>query len=139
MNILKKVASLVVEVPDDEPAPDVAPVAASADPKASDAKFDDSWSKLEQEVAQKAPAQTTVEDLVKKAAGPNLDQVQVPVKGDGAGMAAVMPIVQADGKVDFSPVYQSAKLPVVPFAAEDALALIATLPASCPSIRSAKP
>jgi hypothetical protein len=43
-----------------------------------------------------------------------------------------MPVVQPDGKVDFGPVYLSAKLPVVPFAAEDALALIATLPQELP-------
>lgn len=124
MNILKKVANLIVEVPEDASAPDAAP----ADSKAPGAKFDDTWSKLEQEVAQKSTTQTTVEDLVKKAPGPNLDQVQVPVKSDPGGVSSVMPVVQPDGKVDFGPVYQSAKLPVVPFAAEDALALIATLP-----------
>lgn len=134
MNILKKVANLIVEVPDDQPAPDpqAGTASAPADPKGSDRQFDDTWSKLEQEVKQQSGKQTTVENLVKAAPGPNLDQVQVPMSADAGGSTSVMPVVGADGKVDFSPVYLSAKLPTVPFAAEDALALIATLPPELP-------
>jgi len=131
MNILKKVASLVVEVPQDD-APAAEPAAGATAP---DAKFDQAWSQLEDQAAKQTPQPmktTTVEDLVKKAPGPNLDEVHVPVAENGGGMQAVMPAVQPDGKVDFGPVYRSANLPVVPFTAEDALALIATLPPELP-------
>jgi hypothetical protein len=128
MNLLKKVANLIVEVPDEQSAapPPTSPIKGQGD------KFDDSWAKLEAEVKQQGGKQTTIEQLVKQSPGPNLDQVNVPVQSDPATPETAMPVVQPDGKVDFGPVYQAAKLPTVPFTAEDALALIATLPAELP-------
>jgi hypothetical protein len=128
MNLLKKVANLVVEVQDEPEMPPPGPASA----KGPGDKFDDSWAKLEAEVKQQGTKQTTVEQLVKQAPGPNLDQVKVPVQPDPAAPETAMPVVQPDGKVDFGPVYQAAKLPAVPFTAEDALALIGTLPPELP-------
>ena len=71
----------------------------------------------------------TVEEIVRESDGPNLDAISVP-----AIHAATEPtaLSDADGRLDFSPVYESAGLPPAPFTAEQAVEMLRSLPAELP-------
>ncbi len=74
-----------------------------------------------------APAQTrTVEDVVKAAPGPNLDQIQTPPD------TAKSPPLLSNGMPDFKAIYASSGVPVEAFGADEALSVISSLPAELP-------
>lgn len=66
----------------------------------------------------------TVEQIVREAQGPNLDQVHVT--------EAAPAILNPDGTINFPALYQSAHLPPVPFSAEQVLEMMHGLPAELP-------
>lgn len=67
----------------------------------------------------------TVEQIVREAEGPNLDQIHVaPDALPAAG--------QSDGTLDYAAIYQAAKLPTVPYPAEQALDMLASMPSDLP-------
>ena len=57
--------------------------------------------------------------------GPNLDQISV-------ASHEVPPLVQPDGSVSFTAIYQAANLPAVPFSSEQIMEMFAALPAELP-------
>ena len=66
----------------------------------------------------------TVEQIVRDAAGPNLDEIKAaPAKA---------PLVAPDGKVNLPAIYQHAGLPTTPFSAEQMLEMLSSLPAEVP-------
>src|SRR5688500_10229679 len=96
---LRKAASLIVELPPEQPRAPKAPVAEGGI-SSSDSNLEALLAELENNAA---PAQTrTVEEIVRNAAGPNLDQIQVD---------AASPKLAADGNVDFEAIYRQASLP----------------------------
>jgi len=84
------------------PAPTAAPVAAPA-----------------------APVKKTIEQVVRDAPGPNLDEIKVP-------STPSTPIVSPTGAVDYKAIYSLAGIPACAFAAEQMLDLLATLPPELP-------
>lgn len=111
---LRKAASLLVEMPAEETPVDV-PVTSEAV-----AELNSLLSDLEGN----SPAARTVEQIVRQADGPNLDQIHLPSAG--------VPELGADGTLDFAALYRRAGLPETPFAAEDALEMLTQLPAELP-------
>ncbi len=113
-NTLRKAAGLLVELP---------PEIQAAEPATRSSSSDKLWDELEAE-AGKTPPQPggtkTVEQIVRDADGPNLDQIQV----NPARLPA--------GNLDFQAIYQSASLPAAPFSAEQVVELMAELPAELP-------
>lgn len=122
---LRKAAGLFVEL---EPS-------AASEPKASGQTFEELMAKADPskinltddlkaaaEPATSAPK--TVEQIVKEAPGPNLDQIKVePEK--------VKPAAPG-GDVNFGEIYRQANLPSAAFTAEQALDMISALPAELP-------
>ena len=124
---LRKAASLLVELPPEEPRPE--PDASSGDPPASAAPptaADAFLAGLENDAP---PAPTggsgarTVEDLVRESDGPALDAIRI---------AGEPPAAAPDGSVDFPAIYRQAGLAEVPYAAEQALELLNSLPPDLP-------
>lgn len=70
----------------------------------------------------------TVEQLVRDAPGPNLDQIRA---GAGASTAPAS-LLAPDGKINFAEIYKIASLPAAPFSAEQMLDLMKSLPAELP-------
>jgi hypothetical protein len=116
---LRKAAGLLVELPPERPAPPA---------KATAAEVNSLLAELESgtKTDQRAPGSTkTVEQIVREADGPNLDQVETPT-------TAAAPAVAADGTADFSPVYAQSNLPAAPFTAEQMHELLKSLPPELP-------
>lgn len=67
----------------------------------------------------------TIEQIVKDAPGPNLDEIKVEAHASPRPTAP-------GGDVDFHEIYTNAKLPACPFTAEQALDMIQALPADLP-------
>src|SRR5438067_2315365 len=124
---LRKAAGLLVEMPPEELAshrPEPAESSGSASPSSTDAL----WAELEKAGQSTAPAPLppkTVDQIVRGAAGPNLDQISV-------ASHEVPPLVQSDGSVKFSAIYEAANLPAVPFSSEQIMEMFAALPADLP-------
>jgi hypothetical protein len=126
---LRKAAGLLVEMPPDEmeeeaprlDASDSAPAAAKGE------STDALWEALEKASQKTAAAQPvkTVDQIARDSAGPNLDQIKVTSN-------EVPPLVQSDGSVKFAAIYEAAKLPAVPFSAEQIMEMFAALPAELP-------
>ncbi|MBX3119733.1 MAG: hypothetical protein KF784_11755 [Fimbriimonadaceae bacterium] len=114
---LKKAAGLFVEIEGDGPA-------VSNDPFADLAKTSAPEPKPAPAPAPKTETKT-VEQIVKAAPGPNLDEVKVE-------SASVEPVSAPGGQPDFAKIYESANLPPVSFSAEQALELINALPGDLP-------
>ncbi|MBI5707698.1 MAG: hypothetical protein HZC36_12005 [Armatimonadetes bacterium] len=72
--------------------------------------------------------QKTIEQLVRDAPGPNLDEISPTVSQESADL----PVISSDGKVSFEAIYKMAKLPQEAFTAENVLELFAQLPAELP-------
>jgi hypothetical protein len=106
---LRKAAGLFVEMP-----PDEGDASSSA---SGTTNSDNLWEELERE----ARKPKTVEQIVREAPGPNLDQIQVTAN-------APLP----DGTLDFGAIYAQAGLPTASFTAEQTLEMIAGLPAQLP-------
>jgi hypothetical protein len=125
--VLRKAAGLLVELPPEEQqvqqdtqrSPDAGSGARSA--------TEDIWAELEAEVKNSAPATTTksVEQIVRDAQGPNLDQIHVPAD-------TPPPTANSEGKMDFTAIYHRAGLAPSPFTAEQTIDMIASLPAELP-------
>ena len=118
---LRKAASLIVELPPEEPsAPQ--PQSEATELPTSDANLDALLAELENKAA---PGPTkTVEEIVRDAAGPNLDQIEVD--------AATTAKLSLDGSVDFAAIYRQASLPATPFDAEQFLEMLSSLPQELP-------
>lgn len=69
----------------------------------------------------------TVEEIVRDAEGPNLDQVQVNETAVSSG-----PVLISEGKVDFAAIYKAAGLTPAGFTAEQMLEMLASLPSELP-------
>ncbi len=123
---LRKAAGLLVELPPEEPEP----VAAPAPGEDLDAKLAAVDARLKglQAGGPVPPAPTkTVEQIVRDAPGPNLDQIRVAPEPDDEPAPAA-----AGGPSDFAPIYKRAGLPETPFTAEQMLDMMASLPADLP-------
>lgn len=129
-DVLRRAAGLFVEIQD---APEVKPEPKAEPAKATGPTFEELMAKsdpkninldaLEKEL--KAPVGTkTVEQIVKDAPGPNLDEIKVePEK--------INPTAPG-GSVKFPEIYRQANLPTSTFTAEQALDMINALPAELP-------
>ena len=71
-----------------------------------------------------APSRT-VEQIVREAEGPNLDEIRVSHEAAPA-------LVTSGGKADFTAIYAQAGLPTVPFTAEQMRDMLNSLPAELP-------
>jgi hypothetical protein len=131
---LRKAAGLVIEFPPDEEA-SASQNAASTSSTSTDKMWDDleqSMKPAAQNVepsldtsavgAPPAPPTRTVEQIVRDAAGPNLDQISVT----GEDLPDVF---GPDGTPHFAPIYTRAGLPPVSYSAEQMLEMITSLPA----------
>jgi hypothetical protein len=111
-NTLRKAAGLFVEIEDSGPSRDFD----------SDSLLDSSNT-----TSTPAPAPKTVEQVVKEAPGPNLEEIKVEQSRVHA------PAVTAPGgNVKFSEIYAQANVPASTFTAEQALEMINSLPADLP-------
>jgi hypothetical protein len=121
---LRRAAGLLVELP-----PEVRPAAPEPAGSASSggSNLDQLIESLEAEAVKRAeePATRTVEQVVRDAAGPNLEDISVPG-------STPQPTLGADGKLDFSVLYRQALLPAAPFSAEQMLGMLESLPHELP-------
>jgi uncharacterized coiled-coil protein SlyX len=147
---LRKVASLVVELPPDEEgegsaatSPDAtssAPSGVGAAPgRAPAGAMDDIDRRL---AAMRTNINTlgsgggsaavtkTVEQIARDTSGPNLDAVSVPAPN--AAPPDAPPVLMSDGALDFGALYRQANLPAAPFTAEQMLEMLTSLPADLP-------
>jgi hypothetical protein len=118
---LRKAAGLLIELPPETPS--VTPGTAPA------GELDALLADLEGKTSGKpAPTKTaptkTVEQIVRDAEGPNLEQIRV-------SSGEPVPI-SGEGQVEFATVYKNAGLPAVGFTAEQMLELLASLPSELP-------
>ncbi len=104
-NVLKKAASLMVEFPEES-------LDSTSDYTATSTKI-------------ASPEPRTVENVVSSIPGPNLEDIKVMP-------ATVQSALAPGGMVRFETVYQNAGLTPVPFSAEQALEVIASLPIELP-------
>jgi hypothetical protein len=114
---LRKAAGLLVELPPEQTAPAQATTAAEVDRLLAELGSG--------EPAPPAGATKTVDQIVREAEGPNLDEIKV-------ADASLAPVVSRDGKADFGPIYQQSGLPAAPFTAEQMLDMLASLPPELP-------
>ncbi|MBM3494031.1 MAG: hypothetical protein FJX72_06890 [Armatimonadetes bacterium] len=118
---LRKAAGLLVEMPSEErPAPE--PETPSDDLDKKLASVDQALKGFQKP----AGATKTVEQIVRDAPGPNLDQISATPE------AADQPETGGDGRPGFAPIYKRAGLPDAPFSAEQMLDMMASLPADLP-------
>lgn len=118
---LKKAAGLFVEI-EDSPTP-------AATSSGSGLSFEELIAKSAppgETPKEVAAERKTVEQIVKDAPGPNLDEIKV------VEPAHSMPPTAPGGEVHFSEIYQKASLPPCTFSAEQALDMINALPADLP-------
>src|SRR5687768_8769626 len=92
---LRKAASLLVEMPAEETPVHI---------ETSAGELDQLLAELDK--GPSPPSVRTVEEVVRAAEGPNLDEIRAP---------ASAPPVSADGKIDFPALYGQAGLPASPF------------------------
>jgi hypothetical protein len=118
---LRRAAGLLVELPPEEPQPE-----AEVRPRPAPSKSASELSDLLAQLDDTGPAPTkTVEQIVRDAHGPNLDEIRIP-----AGTPA--PALTPEGQLDFPALYTAAGLPAVPFSAEQMLDMLASLPQELP-------
>jgi len=127
--VLRKAAGLLVELPPEEQQEThkASVVSLEGGGGGGRSATDDIWAELEAEVSKTSPPPPTksVEQIVRDAPGPNLDQIQVPAD-------TPPPTASPDGKMDFTTIYQRAGLAPSPFTAEQTIDMIASLPAELP-------
>jgi hypothetical protein len=114
---MRKAAGLLVEIPPDDEAVTSGPLP-------------DDLGDLELPPEARLPGDRgakTVEQIVREAEGPDLDQVQV-----NEAQVAAAPSLVTDGKVDFAAIYKAAGLTPAGFTAEQMLEMLASLPAELP-------
>lgn len=120
-NTLRKAASLLVELPPEEVSFEAEDLSSETRQEATQ-EVSRVYETLQ--ASQTAAPAKTVEQIVRDAPGPNLDQVQVT--------EPPMAILNADSTINFDALYQSANLPPAPFSAEQVLATLSALPAELP-------
>lgn len=124
---LRKAASLLVELPPEEPDPFKEPATGSQSASTAPPTSVDSFLAGLENDAPATPtggsSARTVEDLVRESGGPALDAIQ---------LTGQPPATAPDGTVDFPAIYRQAGLPEVPYAAEQALELLNSLPPDLP-------
>jgi len=117
---LRKAASLLVELPAEQ--------AGSSQKEAKNPELEQLMAEISAETpkppdsAPPAPAKT-VEQIVREAPGPNLEEIDVPAAASLTG---------TDGKVDFVALYRMAGLPPASFTAEQTLDMLASMPSELP-------
>ena len=125
---LKKAVGLFVvmpETPQEEPEPTPAPLPIPSQHVESAEMTDLDRRLAEIEAKSKAIAMgpQTVAELVRQSEGPNLEEIKVSAEQTSG---ALLPV----GKVDVNAIYAAAKLPAVPFTAEQTLQMLEKLPES---------
>jgi hypothetical protein len=115
---LRKAASLLVELPPEDPA---------ASGSTSAAELDQLLAELGSDSASASgrASTKTVEQIVQDADGPNLDEIAIKA-------SAIVPTAGPDGKMQFAAIYQQSGLPTVPFTAEQMLDMLNSLPVELP-------
>ena len=115
---MRKAASLIVELPPEQPAP--------INLRSSDIDLDDlpdtdlpDNARLPGEVREPM----TVAQLVQNADGPNLDQIEIN---------EVPPDAMGEKTLDFNAIYAAAKLPETQFGADEMLNVLSSIPADVP-------
>ena len=115
---MRKAASLIVELPPEQPAP--------INLRSSDIDLDDlpdtdlpDNARLPGEVCEPM----TVAQLVQNADGPNLDQIEIN---------EVPPDAMGEKTLDFNAIYAAAKLPETQFGADEMLNVLSSIPADVP-------
>jgi len=121
--VLKKAAGLLVELPEEQQKP-AKPWSVMDDPTPSQPI---PARQPESKLADLKPAPTTrtVEQVVREAPGPNLDEIKPTAN-------PAEPVIDGSGNVNYAMIYVLANLPSSPFTAEQVLELLATLPADLP-------
>ena len=121
---LSKAAGLFVEMPAEE-MEDTRALSGNSAPSAS--STDALWAELEKAGQTRPMPQPpkTVGQIVRDEPGPNLDQITVTAH-------EVPPLVQADGTIKFTAIYEAANLPAVPFTSEQIMEMFGALPAELP-------
>ena len=124
---LRKAAGLLIELPPDEEMQQERSTPAAAPTASPGSSTDNLWAELEKASYKSGAAQPakTVDQIVRDVDGPNLDQIKVSADD-------VPPLVQPDGSVNFTAIYQSANLPAVPFSSEQILEMFGALPTELP-------
>src|SRR5437870_9502000 len=116
---LKKAAGLIVELPPEETKPQADVTSAELDKLLAEINQTTQQTQQTQQRGGKPAPTKTVEQIVREAAGPNLDEIRVPA-------STPPPVTTPDGKVDFSAIYRQANLPAAPFTAEEMLEMLAS-------------
>lgn len=121
---LRRAAGLLVELPDEPVMPDEEP----QDSPQRRAAVSEVKRVVETMQVNKPGTQTkTVEQIARDTSGPNLDEIKAAPAAPTAP-----PILNSDGTVNYSAIYQAAKLPSVPFTAEQVLDMVNGLPKELP-------
>ena len=121
---LRRAAGLLVELPDEPEMPEEEP---EETPQRHQAMSEVQRVVETLQVNKPVPQTKTVEQIVRDADGPNLDQIKAAPANPTAP-----PILNPDGTVNYSAIYQAAHLPSVPFSAEQVLEMVNGLPAELP-------
>lgn len=139
---LKKAAGLVIEFdPDQNETPvDSTPATTVTVGSSTDRMWDELESSTRRNAAEAPSLQSetpaapppspaapsrTVEQIVREAAGPNLDQINV-------GSGDLPDVIGPDGSPNFAPLYTRAGLPPVSYSSEQMLDMLTSLPAELP-------
>jgi hypothetical protein len=120
-NTLRKAASLLVEMPEEEAPLEMEDLEA---PTHRQAVGEVNRVMETLDTGNPSAHAKTVEQIVRDAPGPNLDQVQVAEPPPS--------ILNPDGTVNFVALYQSSNIPSAPFSAERVLETLNALPAELP-------
>lgn len=116
-NAMRKAAGLLIELPPEEAQPSLEGMPNLELPPESRLSG----------VAYRATPKT-IEDIVRETEGPDLDEVKV----DEAQIESPTASFITGDKIDFAAIYRAANLPTAPFAAEQMLEALASLPPDLP-------
>ena len=126
---LRRAAGLFVELPDPEPKEtkpwNVMDVPSSPGPAPKLTPPAPITAPAQSSPQASTPSARTVEQIVREAPGPNLDEIKPSATIAGT-------VIDDSGSVNFNAIYTLANLPNSPFSAEQVLELLATLPAELP-------
>ena len=119
---MRKAASLIFEMPPEETPPNL---------RSGDIDLDD-WPDTDLPANARLPGELsgdvaasgqTIQQLVSKADGPDLDQIEITSEPAGA---------MGEKALDFAAIYEAAKLPATPFGASEMLNVLHSMPADVP-------
>lgn len=129
---LRKAAGLLIEIPPETAGERTTQLLndTSSPTKTGDLSVDELLAATDPTRARQSPsaergAPKTVEQIVRDADGPNLDEIKI----DAAAVATAKP---GDKAIEPSAIYTAAKLPTSPFSAEQMLEMLASLPQELP-------